>query len=53
MDKPLALGLIKLLSALESWGFSNKQMLPDYLYEDIARHVEMLEEIVLKEKENG
>lgn len=53
MDKPFALGLIKLLSSLESWGFSNKQMFPDYLHEDLARHVEMLEDIVLKETENG
>ena len=53
MDKPFALGLIKLLAALESWGFSNKQMFADYLHEDLARHVEMLEDIVLKETENG
>lgn len=50
MDKPLALGLIKLLSALESWGFSNKQMLPDYLLEDLARHIEELESVVLDDK---
>lgn len=50
MDKPLALGLIKLLSALESWGFSNKQMLPDYLHEDLARHIEELESVVLDDK---
>jgi len=53
MDKTLALGLIKLLSAVESWGFSNKQMFPDYLHDDLARHLETLEDIVLKETENG
>ena len=51
MDKPLALGLIKLLSALESWGFSNEQMLPDYLHEDLARHIDELESIVLDDKQ--
>ena len=50
MDKTLALGLIKLLSALESWGFSNKQMLPDYLHEDLATHIEKLESVVLDDK---
>ena len=50
MDKTLALQLIKLLSALESWGFSNKQMFPDYLHEDLASRLEDLESIVLDEK---
>lgn len=54
MDKTLALGLIKLLSALESWGFSNKQSFPDYLIEDLCTYTEKLEVIILSEdRKNG
>jgi hypothetical protein len=47
MTKEQLLQIIKLLSALESWGFSNKQMLPDYLHDDLCRAVKMLEKEVL------
>jgi hypothetical protein len=50
MSKEDALRLIKLLSALESWAFSTKTMLPDYLHEDLALTLEKLEKIVLKEQ---
>jgi hypothetical protein len=50
MTKEDAIKLIKLLSALESWAFSTKTDLPDYLHEDLCIAVEKLEKIVLKEK---
>jgi hypothetical protein len=50
MTKEDALKLIKLLSALESWSFSAKTDLPDYLHEDLCLAVEKLEKIVLKEQ---
>jgi hypothetical protein len=48
MTKEEALAAIKLLSAMESWAFSTKTQLPDYLHEDLARSMEVLEQIVLK-----
>jgi hypothetical protein len=50
MTKEEALAAIKLLSALESWAFSQSTRLPDYLVEDIQRSMEVLERIVLEEK---
>jgi hypothetical protein len=50
MNKEDALKLIKLLSAMESWAFSAKTDLPEYLHEDLCLAVEKLEKIVLKEK---
>jgi hypothetical protein len=47
MSKEEALKLIKLLSAMESWAFSTKTSLPDYLHEDLCLAVERLEKIVL------
>ncbi|CAB4131315.1 hypothetical protein UFOVP121_79 [uncultured Caudovirales phage] len=49
MTKEQALQTIKLLSALESWAFSTKTLLPDYLHEDLCLAVERLEKIVLEE----
>ena len=43
-----ALEVIKLLSALESWSFSLKERLPDYLHDKIAASLEVLEKEVLK-----
>jgi hypothetical protein len=48
MSKEDALKLIKLLSAMESWSFSAKTDLPDYLHEDLCLAVERLEKIVLE-----
>jgi hypothetical protein len=48
MSKEDAIKLIKLLSALESWAFSTKTVLPDYLHEDLCLAVEKLEKIVLE-----
>jgi hypothetical protein len=50
MTKEEALSAIKLLSALESWSFSLKATIPDYLHEDLQRSMEVLEKIVLEEK---
>jgi hypothetical protein len=49
MTKEDAIKLIKLLSALESWAFSTKNLLPDYLHEDLSLAMEKLEKIVLKD----
>jgi len=50
MSKEDALKLIKLLSAMESWAFSTKTQLPDYLHEDLCIAVEKLEKIVLEKQ---
>ena len=48
MTKEEALKIIKLLSALESWSFSTKADLPDYLHEELSRALAVLEKIVLE-----
>ena len=50
MTKEEALKIIKLLSAMESWAFSTKNMLPDYLHEELSRALAVLEKIVLEKK---
>ena len=52
MTKEEALAAIKLLSALESWAFSQSTRIPDYLVDDIQRSIEVLDRIVL-EKPTG
>lgn len=49
MDKKYLLAQMRLLSALESWGFSSGNRLPDYLHDDLCRMVTWLEEQILKE----
>lgn len=49
MTKEEALAAIKLLSALESWSFSLKSTIPDYLHKDLQRSMEVLERIVLEQ----
>ena len=49
MTKEDAIKLIKLLSAMESWAFSTKTPLPDYLHEDLCIAVEKLERVVLEQ----
>jgi len=49
MTKEEALATIKLLSALESWSFSLKSTIPDYLHEDLQRSIEVLERIILEQ----
>ena len=48
MNREEALNIIKLLSALESWAFSTKNMLPDYLHDDLCTSIKRLEAIVLE-----
>ena len=48
MTKAETLEVIKLLSALESWSFSDKHHLPDYLYEKINVLINALTKEVLK-----
>lgn len=48
MTKQELLALLRLLSALESWGFSLKERIPDYLHEQLAASIERLEEEILK-----
>lgn len=48
MTKEQALAMLKLLSAMESWSFALKERLPDYLHEDLAANMEILENIVLE-----
>jgi hypothetical protein len=48
MTKEDALKLIKLLSAMESWAFSTKTQLPDFLHEDLCKSMEVMERIILE-----
>jgi hypothetical protein len=51
MTKTEALRIIKLLSAMESWAFSQPdKRLPDYLVEDVGSAMDVLERILLEEK---
>lgn len=47
MTKPEALELAMLLSALESWGMSNGQLLPDYPIERLDCSLEVLKTEIL------
>ena len=49
MTKEDALKTMMLLSALESWAFSTKNLLPDYLHEELHTSMEVLSKIVLKD----
>ncbi len=48
MTKEEALAAVKLLSAMESWTFSLKERLPDYLHEDLYTTMAVLERVVLE-----
>jgi hypothetical protein len=48
MTKEDALKTMMLLSALESWAFSTKNPLPDYLHEDLHTSMEVLGKFVLE-----
>jgi len=50
MTKEEAIAAIKLLSALESWAFSQQNRLPDYLVDDIQRSMGVMERIVLEKQ---
>jgi len=48
MTKEEALQALKLLSAIESWAFSLKAPLPDYLHENLQSVMDTLELIILE-----
>jgi hypothetical protein len=50
MTKEDALKTMMLLSALESWAFSTKNLLPDYLHEELHTSMEVLSKIVLEKQ---
>jgi len=49
MSKEEALKIVRLLSAMESWAFSQPNRIPDYLIEDVGTAMVILERIILKE----
>lgn len=51
MTKPQALDLLMLLSALESWGMSNGQRLPEFLQDRLSDYIEALRSEVLSCKD--
>lgn len=48
MTKSEKLDILELLSALESWGFANKTMFPDYLHERISCTMDLLRAEILE-----
>jgi hypothetical protein len=50
MTKEEALKAMMLLSALESWAFSTKNMIPEYLHDDLCEAQKVLERIVLEKQ---
>jgi hypothetical protein len=48
MSKAEMLKILRLLSAMESVMLVNKQTIPDYLYDDINKAVEILEREILE-----
>ena len=48
MTKEQILEIIKLLSALESWGFAEKNSLPEYLHDKIDASMNALTKELLK-----
>ena len=48
MTKEQALQIIKLLSAVESWSYTDKRLMPEYLYDRIDEAMKVLEQEVLK-----
>ena len=48
MSKEEALRVMKLLSAMESWAFSQPNRMTDYLVEDTGTAMEILERIILE-----
>ena len=49
MNRTEALAMIRLLSAIESWGMAQKAPLPEYLHDQLHATLESLEVIVLGE----
>lgn len=53
MTKLQMLKIMRLLSALESWAFTQGKPLPDYMLEDIFSLTKTLEEAILAPETNG
>ena len=51
MTREEALQAIMLLSALESWSYSTKEHVPDYLHENLNAMIGVLSKIILEPKE--
>jgi hypothetical protein len=49
MTKLDALRILKLLSALESWAFSTKNPLPDFVSDDLLTANAVLEKLILEQ----
>jgi hypothetical protein len=50
MTKLDALRIFKLLSALESWAYSTKNPLPDFIDNDLVTAMATLEKLILEKK---
>ena len=50
MTKLDALRILKLLSALESWAYSTKNPLPDFIDNDLVTAMAILENLILEGK---
>jgi hypothetical protein len=48
MNTPELLQLMRLLSALESWGLSSGKTLPDYLHDQLVSAVDTIEREILE-----
>ena len=48
MSTPELLSLMRLLSAMESAMLASKIVFPDYLSEEVTRHIEILEREIMK-----
>lgn len=48
MTTPELLQLMRLLSALESWGFVGGKTLPDYLHDQLVESIDAIEREILK-----
>jgi len=48
MTREEALQAIMLLSALESWSFSMKERMPEYLHENLNILIDVLSKIILE-----
>lgn len=48
IEKKNAIELIELLSALESWSFSSKTPMPDYLFEKLDANIDKLRKIIIE-----
>ena len=48
MTREQILEILMLLSALESWGFSNNQRLPDFIHDRLSKSIDDLSKWMLR-----